>query len=285
MKTTMKMKLVDGILVRDDINGRNVNLNIMNGQGGCTPRGVVSAYIAGTNIPLFEKRSNKVICDGSMFTASKHFDIMPPVNLPTYNTALNLEAIIPLSSREQLDSLVCLFCVGTSGCGPEASQVFDVDYTKWIAPEDLVPLRYQLMDNDLTDADREKYFGRKEVPAMNRIAYYFKAFDLDPVFKAQYIDGTPIDENLYISDNTIDVEVFIELKMSITKRDCRDYFYAHSGINDAKVNTISLCTAYPKDYNGHVYYQNIRPLTRLNFSNESLIDQTKGIDIIYDLFY
>ena len=120
---------------------------------------------------------------------------------------------------------------------------------------------------------------------MNRIAYYFKAFELEPIFKAQYVDGTPIDEHLYVSDNVIDVEVFVELKLSITKRDCRDFFIAHSGINDAKVNTISLCTAYPKDYNGHTYYQGIRPLTRLNFSNESLIDQTKGIDIIYDLFY
>ena len=284
MVTSMNMRLEDGILVQDNL-GRKVNLNIMNGTGSYRPRGVVSAYVAGTDIPLFEKRENKVICDGSMFTASKHFDIVPPIDLPTYNEALNLENIVPLTSRERLDSLVCLFCLGTSGCGPEASQVFDVDYTKWIAPDDMVPLRYQLADNDLSDEDREKYFGRKEIPAMNRIAYYFKAFELEPIFKAQYVDGTPIDEHLYVSDNVIDVEVFVELKLSITKRDCRDFFIAHSGINDAKVNTISLCTAYPKDYNGHTYYQGIRPLTRLNFSNESLIDQTKGIDIIYDLFY
>ena len=284
MVTSMNMRLEDGILVQDNL-GRKVNLNIMNGTGSCRPRGVVSAYVAGTDIPLFEKRENKVICDGSMFTASKHFDIVPPIDLPTYNEALNLENIVPLTSRERLDSLVCLFCLGTSGCGPEASQVFDVDYTKWIAPDDMVPLRYQLADNDLSDEDREKYFGRKEIPAMNRIAYYFKAFELEPIFKAQYVDGTPIDEHLYVSDNVIDVEVFVELKLSITKRDCRDFFIAHSGINDAKVNTISLCTAYPKYYNGHTYYQGIRPLTRLNFSNESLIDQTKGIDIIYDLFY
>ena len=281
MITNMKMRLEDGILIRDDINGRNVSLNIHSMK----PRGVVSAYIQGTNIPLFEKRENKVIIDGSMFTAMKHFDILPPVNLPTYNTALNLENIVPLTSREQMDALVCLFCVGTSGCGPEPSQVYDVDYTKWIAPEELVPIRYQLTDNDLTDEDREKYFGRKQIPAMNRIAYYFKGFDVEPQFKAIYVDGTPIDEHIYVSDNTIDVEVYIELKMSITKRDCRDYFIAHSGINDAKINTISLCVAYPKEYNGYMYYQSIRPLTRLNFSTESLIDQTKGIDIIYDLFY
>jgi hypothetical protein len=278
----MKMRLDDGILVADNSSlGRDVKLNIHNNR----PRGVVSAYIAGTNIPLFEKRENKVICDGSMFTASKHFNMAPPISLPTYNDSLNLEAASSVTATERLDSLVYLFCVGTSGCGPEQSQVYDVDYTKWIAPEDLVPIRYQLADNDLSDTDREKYFGRKEITSMNRVAYYFKGFDVDPQFKAQYTDGTPIDENLYLSDNVIDVEVYVELKMSITKRDCRDYFIAHSGINDAKINCISLCTAYPKQYNGHTYYQGIRPLTRLNFSNESLIDQTKGIDIIYDLFY
>ena len=51
--------------------------------------GHVVAKIHGTDITTFEKW-NKVILDGSMFTASKHFDITPPVNLPTYNTALNL---------------------------------------------------------------------------------------------------------------------------------------------------------------------------------------------------
>lgn len=279
------MRLEDGLLIRDELNGRPVNLNISNRHDGFTPRGEVSFYIAGTDIPIFRKRKNKVICDGSMFTAMKHFDITPPVNLPTYNTSINLENIQSLTPTEQIDSLVYLFCVGTSGCGPEQSQIYDVDYTKWIAPEDLVPFQYRLEDNDLSDSEREKYFGRKLVPAMNRVAYYFKGFDTEPSFRAQHIDGTPIDEHLYLSDNIIDVEVYVELKMSITTRDCRDYFIAHSGINDAKINTISLCTAYPKEYNGHTYYQGIRPLTRLNFSNESLIDLTKGIDIYYDLFY
>lgn len=281
IETTMKMALKDGVLVKDNL-GKDVKLRIHNKP---TPQGIVSAKIAGTDILLFEERPNKVVCDGSMFTASKWFDIVPPISLPTYNDSLNLENSVALSPRERLNSLCYLFCVGTSGCGPELSQVYDVDYTKWIAPEDLVPFRYQLADNDLTDTDREKYFGRKEITAMNRIAYYFKGFDYDPVFKAQYIDGTPIDEQLYLSDNVIDVEVYIELKMSVTKKDCRDYFIAHSGINDAKINTISLCSAYPTSVDGHTYYNGIRPLTRLNFSSISLIDQTIGVDITYLLFY
>ena len=224
---------------------------------------------------------NKIILPGAGFTARSHFDLPRNEITPSYNTALGLENTV-IETPDSLEK-VFLFCVGTDGCGRENSDVFDVNYAKWITPDALIPFRYVPQNEDLDITLREKYFGR--VLVGNRVAYYFKAFDIDPIFKAQFIDGTPIDEHLYDSDNVIDVEVFVEMKMSITKRDCRDYFIAHSGINDAKVNTISLCVGYPKEYNGHVYYQGLRSITRLNFPNESLIDQTKGIDIIYDLFF
>ena len=73
--------------------------------------------------------------------------------------------------------------------------------------------------------------------------------------------------------------------MSVLRSYCRDYFIATTGINDARINTISLLTAIPKTVNGFTYYQNIRPLTKLNFPNEELIDLTKGIDFIYQIFY
>ena len=249
-------------------------------------RGHVIAYVHGTDKVLFEQ-DNKVILPGSAFTATKHFkDLSIPVKTPTYNTALGLDNIVSITPTEAIvDNYVYLFAVGIAGCGPEDSQKYDVDYTKWIAPADLVPFRYQLLNNDLSDELRGKYFGRKEMAANDRIAYYFKGFEQAPVFKQRYVDGTPIDENIYISDNTMDVESFVELKLAITKRDCRDFFVATTGINDARVNTIELLTAVPKSINGFTYYQNIRPLTKLNFNNESLIDETKGIDITYQIFY
>ena len=91
----------------------------------------IIATIHGTDIVLF-RNSNKVIIPGSYYTASKHFGINPPVKLPTYNTALGLDGIQALTDREERDALVVLFAVGIDGCGPESSQVYDVDYTKWI---------------------------------------------------------------------------------------------------------------------------------------------------------
>lgn len=249
-------------------------------------RGKCIAYVHGTNIPLWEKH-NKVIIPGSTFTASKHFkNLSIPVKLPTYNATLGLDNIQSITNQEEVvDNYVYLWAVGTDGCGPEDSQVFSVDYTKWIDPRDLVPFRYELRNNDLSAEKRKMYFGRKDKPESDRIAYYFKAFETTPVYKQQFIDGTPIDENIYISDNKLDVESFVELKMTLTKSDCRDYFIATTGINTARINSISLLTAVPKVIDGYTYYQNIRPLTKLNFPNESLIDLTKGIDFIYQIFY
>lgn len=244
----------------------------------------ITIKVAGTDVVLF-RGHNKVIVPGSYYTASKHFGINPPVKLPTYNTALGLDGIQALTDKEERDALVVLFAVGIDGCGPESSQVYDVDYTKWIAPESLVPFRYVFDDNDLSNDLRKKYFGRKKISGTDKIAYYFKAFEADPVMYQQYVDGTPIDENIFISDNTTDVETYVELKLAVTKNDCREFFDATTGINDAKINTISLLTAVPKELNGFTYYQGIRPLTKLNFPNESLIDLTKGIDITYHIYY
>lgn len=229
---------------------------------------------------------NKVIVSGSAFAAAKHWNITPPVNLPTYNNILKLDNTVnepftqPGIRREEQ---VYLFAVGTDGCGVDSSQVYEVDYSKWIAPEDLVPFKYQLATNDINENQRTKYFGRKTLA--NRIAYYFKAFETQPVFKQQYIDGTPIDENIYLSTRIDEVESFIEVNLKVTKDDCRDYFLATTGINDARINTLSMLTAYIKVIDGFTYYQNIRPFTKLNFPNEQLIDLSKGIDIVYQFFY
>lgn len=235
---------------------------------------------------LLFRGHNKVIVSGSAFTAAKHFNITPPIQIPSYNTVLGLDHTVNdpyTGDGVRNEEIVYLFAVGVGGCGELPSQVAEVDYSKWIAPEDLVPFRYVNDTNDLPAHFREKYFGRKA--ANGKVAYYFKSFEAPPVFKQQYVDGTPIDENVFTSSRTDEVESFVELNLKVTKEDCRDFFFSTIGINEAKLNTISLLTAYKVTIDGYTYYQNIRPLTKLNFPNESLIDLTKGLDIIYHIYY
>lgn len=288
MRTHYDILIKDQVPIGEKIPGLSKCIPISE-RNNARPTGRVMAKIHGTDIPLFEEwQYNKVILPGSAYTASKWFkNLVIPTKTPTYNSVLGLDKVATVTPEEEINSnYVFLFAVGTDGCGPEASQKYDVDYTKWIAPESLIPFRYQIYDNDISKSMRTKYFGRKEMLANDRIAYYFKAFDAEPSeLKQLYVDGTPIDQNIYTSDNPMDAETYVELKMSITNRDCRDYFVATTGINDAKVNSISLLSAVPKTIDGYIYYQNIRPVTKLNFNNIPLIDETVGVDITYQIFF
>ena len=202
-----------------------------------THRGTdVKVYVGGTDILLY-RGTNKIILPGAEFTATQHFDIPRQYITPSYNTELSLENSV--FETPSTPEKVYLFCVGTDGCGRENSQVYEVNYGKWCAPEYLVPFRYPLITEDITEAKKEIYHG----------------------------------------------ETFVEINLKITEEECREYFINTVGINEARINTISLCTAWKKEINGKEYYQDIRPLTKYNMPNEQLIELSKGLDIVYQIYY
>ena len=245
----------------------------------------ITVYVEGTDTVLYEGK-NKIILPGAINTACKHWGLSPIVTLPNYNKELNLTTsnIDLTESVNEQDKFISLFCIGTGGCGPEASQVYPVNFDKWITPEEMIPFQYRHKNNDLNPAEREIYFGRK--PIGDYIAYYFKAFHTAPEMKIQYIDGTPITSNVYNTDNGMEVEAFVETKMKITKQDARDYFERTVGLNEARVSSISLLTGLPvSSADGFTYYKDVQPMTRYNFSVSSLSDLTKGLDIIYQVYY
>lgn len=249
-------------------------------------KGVVDIIDETTNEIIFQAR-NKVIISGAGFTARKHFNLSNDEITPSYNTVLNLDNSVSDSEKPASEDLekVYLFSVGVDGGGYEPSQVYAVNYGKWCMPEDLVPFRYQPITSDLSDELRDTYYGRKTYDSTQRIAYYFKAFEKDPEFHQEYIDGTKIDANIYESEKEDEIETYVELVLKITKEDCREFFNATTGPNTARINCIQLLTGWAKTIDGIKYYQDIRPLTKLHFPLESLIDITKSIKIIYHLYY
>lgn len=228
---------------------------------------------------------NKVIVPGSQFVLSKLFNIKPKVFTPSYNTVLNLDHSVnePFTGEGiRKSEQVWLFAVGTGGTVDEPTQVKTVDYSKWIQPEELVPFRYQMPTNDLGVYMRDKYFGRKTTE--DRIAYYFKAFENPPQMIQQYMDGTPIDENIYLSERKDEIESFVSLELTITKEDCRDFFASTTGLKTSHIDTISLLTAYKTEYEGFIYFQDIRPLTKINIPAEFLSDTSKSLEITYNIY-
>lgn len=236
------------------------------------------------------KGTNKVVVAGGETVARKLFDLADTDRgiIPSYNTELGIpdpgaedpDATYDTDAKEN-DPKVLLFCIGTDGCGTEGSQVFVVDYNSRIKPENIVPFRYPMITNDISDELQKTYVGRKEDG--DYIAYYFKRFSADPTLVRQYPDGTPIDSNLYSTG--LDVETYVTLTLTITKDDMREFFIATTGIDECRLNTISLCTAYPRMVDGKIHYMDIRPFTKLNMPNEYMIDTTKGIEITYDVYF
>ena len=275
-----------------------------------------------TGETLFKGLKNKVIIPGSGLIARKLFDIDTNEITPSYNEAfgdamytpeadttceeinkqieannatienpdLQTKTLDPKTVASKDNHKVLLFCIGIDGCGTESSQVYPVDYRKWLAPENMIPFRYQLGTNDISDELRETYFGRTEINDGEFLAYYFKRFETNSTLVQQFIDGTPIDANIYNTTKTDSAETYVELNLKITKEDVRDYFKATVGIDQARINTISLCSAYPvaeinpNNNKPYIYWKEIRPLTKLNIPNEQLIDVTKGIEIIYHIY-
>lgn len=249
---------------------------------------------------IFKGLKNKVIIPGSGLIARKLFDIDSEEITPSYNDAFGPAMHTPATTDAPTNKdpktiatvdnhKILLFCCGIDGCGSENSQVYPVDYRKWLNPTNMVPFRYQLGSNDISDELRDTYFGRTEINNGEFIAYYFKRFEGTPTLVQQYIDGTPVDGSVYDSLKEESAETYVELNLKITKEDIRDYFISTVGIDEARINTISLCSAYPveeEDENGttYMYFKDIRPLTKLNIPNEQLIDVTKGIEIIYHIY-
>lgn len=228
---------------------------------------------------------NKVILSGAEFAVSKFFEPLSRVEriTPTYNAALGLDNTLDINATSP--EYVYLFCMGTSGCGKNPSERYESKYEEWTKPEDLIPFMYVDKSLDIADSLRDTYFGRKE--SGNRIAYYMKEPEnIDsPDYIRQYLDGTPIDTSVFNSSRKDPIVTMVQLRMKILKAEGRGFFRATTGIDTARVNTISLCTAWPKVIDGKIYYQSIRPLTRYNFPSIPLIDPELGIDIKYDLFF
>lgn len=234
---------------------------------------------------LFEGQ-NKTMIAGSEFMALHMFELPHDKMItPTYNNALNLDNTVNSIDPENTYA-VHLFCIGTSGCNRESALKYEVDNKHWIYPtDDIIPIRYVPFTDDLTPEERNMYFGRYTDRTRNYYAYYFKKFDSDTVMNRQLADGTPIDSTIYDNNSTEPAQVICTNTMSLTTDEGREYFIATSGINEGRFNCLSMCLSWTKVISGYTYHQDIRPATRVNFSNKYFNDLGASWDIIYAIYF
>lgn len=278
-----------------------------------------------TGEQIWEPLHNKTVIAGSALTAMKLFGLERNVldATPTYDKILELNEAasgttypaihvtdfnknIVGSVQDESQRIICGFCLGQGGAGLDISDVFTTPYCSWIEPDYLVPLRYPLQSAD--NVDETMYKGKKSLTLTNgqaRNAYYFKSFSNTPNLVQSYVStlGTFSDKvtasTVYTNKASADkARSYVELHLKVTKEDCREFFIAHKGIENAKINQISLVSAWTKtvhitkmNQNGNIvgkdyeYLQDIRPFSLLNIPNEILSDLEKSISIIYTLFF
>lgn len=242
---------------------------------------------------------NKVVITGSQLNACAMFGLEPLIDFPTYNTEMKLDNSDDPDQEPMNDPIVCLFCVGDTGCGTLPKDVLISKYTDRIDPgpsdptsandfneKMIMPFRYVDAGADLSDDLRKYYFGRKTFNRLGKIGYYFKKFDTDPQLHLRYADGTQISPEMYSVESTQEAECYIEMRLRITRLDFRDYFENVLGWDKARISSLSLCTAWYDDtIDGYRYYQDITPYTLLFFSYQWLVDDTISVDIEYQIFY
>ena len=285
----------------------------------------VEFYNDATGELIWEPLHNKTVIAGSALTAMKLFSFDRNVldNTPTYDSILKLDngsdgttyptinikddnGNIIGSFHDETQRIICGFCVGQGGAGLDISDVFDVAYASWITPDNLVPFRYPLSTAD--SIDESIYKGKKSLTLPNgqaRNAYYFKSFSNTPNLVQNYISKVGVFSDSIsastVYSNTASADKarsYVELHLKITKDDCREFFIAHKGLENAKINQLSLISAWSKtvpvtkmDIDGNVvtknveYLQDIRPFSLLNIPNEILSDMEKSISCIYTLYF
>ena len=284
----------------------------------------IEFYNDETGEQIWEPMRNKTTIAGSALTAMKLFDLDRNVldNTPTYDTTLGLlhgadgstyptlavkdaNGNIVGSVPDESQRIICGFCIGQGGAGLDVSDSFTVEYDSWIKPDDLIPFRYPVQSGDTVD--ESIYKGKKAITLSNgqqRNAYYFKTFSNTPGLAQNYISsiGSFADSinasTVYNKTTDAKAQSYVEIHLKITKDDVREFFIAHKGLEGAKVNQISLVSAWSKaidvtklDSNGNSvtktveYLQDIRPFSLLNIPNEALSDLKKSISIIYTLYF
>jgi len=250
----------------------------------------ISSGVKGTKIiikqdgKIVDELHNKIVITGSAFNAIKAFGIESPVIFPNYNDDMNLEHTLDYTQVEPLNERACyIFCVDDSGCGTQPGEVYPANYIDRIKPETMFPFRYN--ESDIDGSLRSIYYGRK-VLDNGKIAYYFKGFDTVPTLNIRLSDGTQIvGDTIYSIDTDQIAECYIELRLSITREDLRDYFDTAIGWDHARISSLSLCHAWYDEYEGYRYYQQIQPFSKLNFSYRLLTDLTSSLEFQYLIYF
>ena len=243
---------------------------------------------------LLDYESNMVLLGGAITTLEKLFNVRSPLTIDTINDICH----IPPEGDAETDILpqehaVCLWGIGIGGCGDAFGSVRDVKYyereigQKGTGLTEMIPFRVVTAPFD--DDNAEMYFMMKEL-TQGHYGYYAKAFDEVPFIRSLWKDGpegedgTEVTGNVWDTTRTESIETFVEMHMTLDKRDIREWFELNGEIEQARVNTIGLFSATPVyEDNVLVGYKDVKLFSKFNMTSEAMAGQ-KTLKIKYRIY-
>ena len=238
-----------------------------------------------TGEKLFETE-NQIVLGGALFILEKCFNVEAPITVDYLNNIMGINTGEPIEEKYPKETCVCLFGVGTGGCGDASRSVVDVKYYEREI-FDMIPFR--ITDEEFTGADVNKYWFKRYEENGN-ISYFLKSFENQPEIKVLWKDGeegedgSEVDSNVHNTQRTEPIETFVEMILKINKKDCREFFEINGDIEAARVNSIGLFTGIlsTNEY-GEPDYKQVKLFSKLNIPNEMLV-LSKDITIVYRIY-
>jgi hypothetical protein len=238
-----------------------------------------------TGDKLFEEE-NQIVLGGALFILEKVFNVQSPIHVETLNEIKGVAVNDPIEEVYPKDTRVCLFGVGTGGCGDASRSVADVKYYEREI-FDMIPFR--ITDEELPESDVNKYWF-KRYEDDGKTSYFLKSFEYEPEIKVLWKDGeegedgSEVATGVHTTSRTEPIETFVEMILKINKKDCREFFEINGDIEAARVNSIGLFTGVlSTNERGVPEYKQVKLFSKLNIPNEMLV-LSKDITIVYRIY-
>lgn len=285
MSNNMEIRLNDRTNTHDKLASKPIKpLRIESGQNKVLKTKIIGLDTL-TGKQLFEEE-NQIVLGGALFILEKCFNVEAPITVDTLNNIMGINTSDPIEEIYPKDTGVCLFGVGTGGCGDASTSVVDVKYYEREI-FDMVPFR--VTDEEMTGADVNKYWFRRQEDD-GKTSYFLKSFENKPEIKVLWKDGeegedgSEVETGVHNTERTEPIETFVEMILKITKKDVREYFEINGNIESARVNSIGLFTGIlDQDEFGQPEYKQVKLFSKLNIPNEMLV-LSKDITIVYRIY-
>lgn len=226
---------------------------------------------------------NELLLSGGLFTLEKISGVTAPITIKSVNTDLSIlpSETNPGYSGPRREDTIIGFMIGTSGCTDVFDTVKPVEYKERTITS-LVPFRKVEKTQDLSVAERENYFLKKDNG--NYYDYYLKKFETTPVIKVEYDEpgNPPVPANVDESATNKVINTYLQYTLKISAEDIRDFFkITGGGLRKARVNTLALVHGY---LDGSGEYKGVRCFSKINFNNEPFDNETKELTVIYKIY-